>query len=592
MLNRLRRAFHVRASGETKDTLFSFEWEPFSPEPLDYRQFQWVTWGRLVLVLSLLAAIFVFSNYLGPIGNLQDVLLQVAYLSLAALAVTYGYIQWYRTGKWLRQLSLLQITLDILFAAAVVYVTGLASSPFLFLFPVIVLAACLLQGRQGGQFVAVFFTLLYVLIVWKDRAFSLHDTFNLIVFFVNIIVVNLTALLAGVLAERLRRAERRLSLAVVDLKRVKEMQRHLADSLVSGLVMLNTDGRILALNRRAEAILGVQSAAYAGRLLQELWPDIESDFNDIMAGMSKTEGRRKELVYNGPSGRIILGLSGFAMQDEKGGLLGYGVIFQDLTEVRCQEERLRRVERLASLGEMAAGMAHEIRNPLASISGVVEFLQEGGMVNADGERLLEILKREIHRLTQLTQSFLLYARPEKGGEQLVNVLSVVNETIGLLRSRKLSRLHVDIRIPDDLYVCVNPGQFRQVLLNLILNAVQAMMPRMESGVNGELFVGVESASRNGLSAVAHSDRDGASDLQAMAERRVLIVRDNGVGMPEEVMAHIFDPFFTTRGDGTGLGLSIVQRLVDAWGGEVECFSEVNKGTEFRVLLPVSGSSKI
>lgn len=592
MFNRLRRAFHAKVSGEAKDTILSFEWEPFSPEPLDYRQFQWVTWGRLALVLSLLAAIFLFSNYLGPIVKLPDVLLKVAYLSLAALAVTYGYIQWYRTGKRLRQLSLLQITLDILFAAAVVYVTGMASSPFLFLFPVIVLAACLLQGRQGGQFAAVFFTLLYMLIVWLDRAFSLHDTSNLIVFFVNIVVVNLTALLAGVLAERLRRAERRLSLAVVDLKRVQEMQRHLADSLVSGLVMLNTEGRILALNRCAEAILGVQSHDYAGRLLQELWPDMGPDFGEIMAGFAKKDGRRREILYNGPSGEIVLGLSGFAMQDGKGGLLGYGVIFQDLTEIRRHEERLRRVERLASLGEMAAGMAHEIRNPLASISGVVEFLQEGGMVNTDGGRLLEILQREIHRLTELTQSFLLYARPERGGEQPVNVLEAVNWTIGLLSSRKLSHLQVDIQIPNDLFVRVNPGQFRQVLLNLILNAVQAMMPKMEKGEKGELFLGVESVSRNGLSGVAQAGQEGASNVQPVLERTVLIVRDNGTGMPEKVMAHIFDPFFTTRGDGTGLGLSIVQRLVEAWGGMVECSSEQDKGTEFRVLLPVSDSPKI
>ncbi len=579
MLSWLRSTFHVNGTVNEKDSIFSFGWEPFSPEPLDYRQFQWLTWGRLALVLLLFTAIFLFSNYLGPIVQLPDALLKVAYLSLAALAVTYGYIQWYKTGKRLRQLSLLQITLDILFAAAVVYVTGMALSPFLFLFPVIVLAACLLQGRQGGQFAAVFFTLLYALIVWLDKSFSLRDASNLIVFFVNIVVVNLTALLAGALAERLKRAERRLSLAVVDLKRVQEMQRHLADNLASGLVMLNTEGRILTLNRSAETMLSIRASDYIGSTIYDLWPDIGVDFCNFIAEFQEGDRRRREIFYDGSVGRIILGLSVFSMQDGKGGLLGYGIIFQDLTEIRRQEERLRRVERLASLGEMAAGMAHEIRNPLASISGVVEFLQEGGMVNADGGRLLEILQREIQRLTELTESFLLYARPEKGGEQPVNVLNAVNETIGLLSSRKLAKLNVQVQVPSDVFVRVNPAQFRQVLLNLVLNAVQAMSPKMERGEKGELFVGVELESRRGNRPVAPTDRI------------VLVVRDNGAGMPEDVMAHIFDPFFTTRADGTGLGLSIVQRLVDAWGGEVECSSEVNEGTEFKILLPVSDFPK-
>lgn len=580
MLSWLRSTFHVRGPGDEKDSIFSFEWEPFSPEPLDYRQFQWLTWGRLALVFLLFAAIFLFSNYLSPIVHLPDALLKVAYLSLAALAITYGYIQWYKTGKRLKQLSLLQISLDILFAAAVVYVTGMVSSPFLFLFPVIVLVACLLQGRQGGQFAAVFFTLLYVLIVWLDKSFSLYDASNLIVFFVNIVVVNLTALLAGILAERLKRAERSLSRAVVDLKRVQEMQRHLADSMVSGLVMLNTDGRVLTLNRRAETILGVRSSDYIGSMIYDLWPDIGVDFPNFIAEFQEGDRKRREIFYDGSIGRIILGLSVFNMQDGKGGLLGYGIIFQDLTEIRRQEERLRRVERLASLGEMAAGMAHEIRNPLASISGIVEFLQEGGMVNADGGRLLEILQREIHRLTELTQSFLLYARPERGGEQAVNVLNAVNETIGLLSSRKFSKLNVQVQVPSDVFVRVNPVQFRQVLLNLILNAVQAMLPKMERGEKGELFVGSES-----------QNCSGDQPVSTATDRIILVVRDNGVGIPEEVMAHIFDPFFTTRADGTGLGLSIVQRLVDAWGGEVECVSEVNRGTEFRILLPVSDFPK-
>lgn len=586
----LRSAFNMR--GTEKDPIFFLEWEPFTPAPLDYRQFQWLTWGRLALVLLLFIAIFLFSNYLGPVVQLPDALFKVAYLSLAALAVTYSYIQWYRTGKWLRQLSLMQITLDIVFAAAVVYVTGMALSPFLFLFPVIVLAACLLQGRQGGQFSAVFFTLIYAFIVWLDKSFSLHDSSNLIVFFVNIVVVNLTALLAGALSERLKRAEHHLSRAVVDLKRVQEMQRYLADSLESGLVMLDMEGRILALNRRAETILSIRSSDYIGSTIYDLWPGIGLDFRNFLSEFQEGDEKRREIFYDGPVSRIILGLSVFNMKDGRGGLLGYGIIFQDLTEIRYHEERLRRVERLASLGEMAAGMAHEIRNPLASISGVVEFLQEGGMVNTEGEKLLGILQREIQRLTELTQSFLLYARPERGGEQPVNVLDIVNETIGLLSSQKLSKLQVRVEVPRDVYVQVNPAQFRQVLLNLILNAVQAMMPKMEMGEKGELFVGVEPGMSAGISAGGSGGKDGGASTKSAVKKIILVVRDNGVGIPEEVMGRIFDPFFTTRADGTGLGLSIVQRLVDAWGGEVECRSNVNDGSEFIIRLPALDSSKI
>jgi signal transduction histidine kinase len=240
---------------------------------------------------------------------------------------------------------------------------------------------------------------------------------------------------------------------------------------------------------------------------------------------------------------------------------GYGIIFQDITEIKAREERLQRTDRLAALGEMAAGLAHEIRNPLASLSGAAQFLEESALLQPEERSLLQIISRESDRLNDITKSFLLYARPEEKKILNISLLEEIESVLSLVKQRKkLPEADIKIDVPADLQFEVDPSQFKQVLLNLLLNAYQAL-PHEDGRISIKGTTGV-------------------------GDHIVLKISDNGSGISPDNLSRLFNPFFTTRADGTGLGLAIVHRLVHEWGGDITVSSEQGKGSVFTLNLPI------
>jgi two-component system sensor histidine kinase PilS (NtrC family) len=260
----------------------------------------------------------------------------------------------------------------------------------------------------------------------------------------------------------------------------------------------------------------------------------------------------------------ILGVSTFPVMDQDGRSLGHGIIFQDITEIIIKAEHLHRMDRLACLGEMAAGLAHEIRNPLASISGAAQFLAEGDFISPEGRRLLDIIFRETSRLNRLTNSFLLYGRPTRESVEKVNTAAEVEEIIDLIsRRRNLPQAEIAVEIPDEAVLETEPNQLRQILVNLLLNAWQAL------------------PQQGGRISVSGMVDNGTLELK---------ITDNGSGIGSNDLERIFNPFFTTKPDGTGLGLAIVQRLVHDLGGEIKAVSTPGRGTEFIMTLPLAGAA--
>ena len=239
------------------------------------------------------------------------------------------------------------------------------------------------------------------------------------------------------------------------------------------------------------------------------------------------------------------------------------MIFQDLTELREMETRLKREERLAAVGRLAAGIAHEIRNPLASISGSIEMLREGKGVAAEDSRLMNIILRETDRLDGLITEFLQYVKPMKRRAAKVQMLDVLRETIEALRATDGGR-DVTFVLPDGPLAAVrgDRDQLKQVVWNLLLNAMQA------TGGKGRVEV-----------------RATNSRLGEQGEVMLLEVRDDGVGIPPEEIGRIFEPFFTTKERGTGLGLAMVHKIVEAHEGHIEVESQAGKGATFLVVLP-------
>jgi two-component system sensor histidine kinase PilS (NtrC family) len=239
----------------------------------------------------------------------------------------------------------------------------------------------------------------------------------------------------------------------------------------------------------------------------------------------------------------------------------FWIIFQDITEIKAQQERLKLIDRLAALGEMAAGLAHEIRNPLTSISGAAEFLNHAGLILPEGQRLIEIIQKESERLNKLTSSFLLYGRPEKKKAEKLFLAEEISSILILLHQRKkLANADVDLDIPKELCLTIDPDMFRQVMLNILLNAFQAIPEG-----HGKIMISA-----------------GNSDHKVHVS-----VKDNGKGIDSEAIKKIFDPFFTTKPEGTGLGLSIVHRIVTELGGQIAVQSTPGKGTSFDIVFPQS-----
>jgi two-component system sensor histidine kinase PilS (NtrC family) len=233
------------------------------------------------------------------------------------------------------------------------------------------------------------------------------------------------------------------------------------------------------------------------------------------------------------------------------------------------EEDLKRADRLAAIGKMAAGIAHEIRNPLASISGSIEILKDELGNAAPNQQLMEIILREVGRLNSLIEDFLLFTRPISPGKEKIHLNQLVEEILKMFANSSdfNPQIRLETRYRDDLFILGDPHQIRQVFWNLFINAAQAMLQ------GGELLVEL----RRNSSSLPFSKEQANGEIS---------ISDTGVGIGEDEIGKIFDPFFTTKERGTGLGLSIVHSILESYGGRIKVQSQKGSGTVFSVYLPL------
>ncbi len=258
------------------------------------------------------------------------------------------------------------------------------------------------------------------------------------------------------------------------------------------------------------------------------------------------------------------------------------------------EEQLQREERLAAVGRLSAAIAHEIRNPLASITGSVQVLREGLELVPEDDELLGLVEREAARLNDLVSDFLSLAREESPDLQPGHLAPIVRETALLMERRGYTGLDFEVDLLADPELQLDSARMRQVFWNLFNNAAHAM------GEEGTIVVRSERITPEQLGQIVSGNADsgyweynevraaagGQQSLEPGADALRLIVRDTGPGIPEESLARIFDPFYTTRSGGTGLGLAIVLRIVQSHGGVISVRSQLGEGTTFAIWLPV------
>jgi two-component system, NtrC family, sensor histidine kinase PilS len=458
--------------------------------------------------------------------------------------------------------STVQIALDIMLASSVISVTGGKSSPFIFLYALIIIFANITFTRIAGYIAAAASGFLYILIVlyqfhiefplsfnkllpilWGEKGF-VYTSFNIAGFL-------LIALFSGYLSERIHLAGKELRESGESLRFLKDLHENIIQSLSSGVITLDLEGRLISINKTALEILGIISKdELIGKELSYLIPEL-----GVKELLSK---RREEIPYSTNGKKLTLGFSSSILRDSKEEAKGHIIIFQDLTEIKRLEERLRFSEKMAFLGQLAAGLAHEVRNPLSIISGSIEVLSNDVKPSEENLRLLMVATQEVEKLNLLVEDFLLLTSPIQKLAASVDVSRIICETVeSFLSTSRKNGFEVVMDTQKELYVQADFPQLKQVVWDLLLNARQAMP-------NGGKII-VE----------AHLEEESV----------VIKISDEGCGIDEKNISKIFEPFFTTKEVGTGLGLAIAQKIIEGYDGSINVVSSENKGTAFTITLP-------
>jgi len=478
-------------------------------------------------------------------------------------------------SPWLQ--GFLQLSIDLIITTWLVHNTGDVESPFLALYLVILFASSALFGRREVLVLGFSGAALYATVAvltmggMLERASGwtvyAHATLPWIkfMFALNCMAILAVAALSGHLAERARRNETELATATRDLADYRLFNDRIIESMRSGLVTTDLRGNIITFNRAAEEITGYKVPEVRGRNIFTIFGDIQKQI-EVGLESIRTRSRlpRFDIGCKTADGRELhLGFSVAPLVDESDHARGYVLTFQDLTEVMELEREVRRQERLAALGKMAAGLAHEIRNPLASMRGSVQVLASELSLSPDQSQLMEIVLRESDRLNRIVSDFLTYARPPRIERTVIELSSILSETVALLRnSTELAPEHVVTeRFPaEPVHYNGDPNQIRQIFWNLSRNAIQAM-PR-----GGELRVTLEAGPGQDVT---------------------ISFGDTGQGMSREQKERMFEPFNSSSG-GTGLGMAIVYQLVRDHNGKIFVESEAGKGTSISIKLPAGG----
>ncbi len=530
----------------------------------------WLIVGRLFTALLL----FVFSLIWNRAGDPQQVLARSIKLLLIVAAFTIVYAVIFRLSRNTLLQAKLQLTVDILTVTWLVWHSGVIQSPYVALYIVIIAISSLFFIARDAVVTSVAcaaaFTGSALLLVDHTSSpanGSLQQTIQAIGMFD--IAFFVVGLLSARLAERQSRSDVRLRAATKSLANLRELHERIVESIRSGVVTTDLEGRIFTFNQAAVEITGYDEKAVRGQDASILFRDLQERITESLKTINSAEGSpRFETDCLTPEGlRLRLGYSISPLFSETNETTGMVITFQDLTQVRTLEETSRRQDRLAAIGRMAASIAHEIRNPLAAMRGSIQMLRSEMDTDSHQTELMEIILRESDRLNRIITDFLSYARPRSLVQSKVNVSDLLHQTFALLRHSPeiLKTQSIVEELPDEpLMADADEGQLKQVFWNLARNALQAM-PQ-----GGTLKAQLEKNSHNRLR---------------------ISFTDTGRGMSADQVEHLFEPFSSTTG-GTGLGLSIVYQIIRDHGGTINVRSREGQGTTISIELPAATSVEV
>jgi two-component system sensor histidine kinase PilS (NtrC family) len=473
-----------------------------------------------------------------------------------------------------RLLSIGQIAADLILITALSAFTQYGGGLFVFLYLVPIISASLLFRRTGALVAAGLSGAAYTGVVvaaymalpFEERPYSTAQCiYSGGMTFVVFVAVGI---LVRQLVESLHRHGRELS-------RLRSLHHAILDNMNSGLITTDASNRVIYANPAAEAILGRPGAAIVGRHIGTFfaWRGREGQlvpFDPPPERVARARREESELLGLTETGaQVAIGYNLSLIPAEEGARnkagsshAGKVMLFQNLTEVKQLEQRVRQADRLRAVGEMAASIAHEIRNPLASIAGSIELLADSPGFDERVQKLLAIIMNESDRLNHIIEEFLAYARERTPELAPHNVRAVIEEVVALFENTDAGAgVTIELHAPDEpLYVRADHDQLKQVFFNLFRNATEAM-PH-----GGRIDVEIE---------------PGAPGTNDACVR----VRDTGTGIPPDAIEHVFEPFFSTKRRGLGIGLALTEKIVRAHRGTISVESTPGQGTTFEVTLP-------
>lgn len=605
-----------------------------------FERLQWLMFVR-VLVVSVLFGVLVFlrlqqQESIQPITTLYPVVI-AAYAS----SLLYGLVA--NRMPNLEFFSYLQFGVDAACIGLVVIFTGGQDSVFTWLFVFNVFGGGYLLLLRGGLVVASLDSIVYLACLlavhqgWVPQLdplgrplaidvggspLEILRAYSTVGF--HIVSFYLIAFLSGSLASKQAETGRALARASISLSRLQDIHGRIIQNIDAGLLTIGPDARVTSFNRAAETITLCTAETVLGQPVASVLGDVDALLSAHETTPRPGERALEKWITRSDGRRVYLRIAVSELRTTLGRVDGHILVFEDRTRLLLMQERLEREERLAAVGRLSAGIAHEIRNPLASINGSVQVLRSALAVEEEDDELFGIIEAECERLDNLVSDFLSLTREERLRLVPQQLGSLIKDTLQLLDARGvLEGIEVSSEIRFDPVLEVDAQRMAQVLWNLLNNACQSM-----SGSGGRLRVALERAHDTDLEASGdvrietspddslgqtYLARSTTDEIDAESEVSVevmrptddpgdslrrppgrwgdgevlrLVVADTGPGVPEDAISRIFDPFYTTRSGGTGLGLAIVQRIVQAHRGVITVQTRRGRGTRFAIWLPV------
>ncbi len=563
---------------------------PHNPEEMQQKEIliyrlKWLVIFRIVLVTLLLGSALAIQ-FNASTSRPLELLYVFIILSYVFTASTLYFLKRIRN---IQLYAYFQIIYDLVVETGIIYITGGVESLFTFTYIFTIIAASILLLRRGAFIAASLSTIFYGMLV--DLQFyqilpSYASTSPLFIsvnssaiyynIFLNACAFYLVAFLSGYLSESLKRTDQRLREASHDLNELQMFHHNILQSMHSGVLTTDLHGKITSYNHAAEVITGYTLSEVYGEDLCRFFPGL--DTQDLLHSSStfpKAAHRLETTITSKTGTKVYLGFSVALFFDQYAKIAGLIAIFQDLTELKDMEEQIARADRLAAIGELAAGVAHEIRNPLAAISGATQMLKSDLTLSEENQTLMDIILRESTRLDAILSDFLLYARPKPMVFTKCDLLhDAIIPTIGLLKQdQRFSGDKMTIRIdapPNFPKIACDIEQIQQVFWNLCLNAFQAMP-------HGGVLT---------IAAGVKKIEDWEFKTKEPVYAGVISLHDTGEGIDPDTLRYIFHPFYTTKKKGTGLGLAIAHSIIKHHHGMIKVKSSPQTGTTFDVILPL------